>query len=329
MCMKVLVTGGAGYVGSHTVRLLCLRGHDVVVYDNLSAGHRQAVHPRARLVAADLADRQTLRNLLADGVEAVLHFAAHLDVGESVRQPLKYYRNNVINTIGLLEAMEAAGVRRLVFSSTCATYGQCHEMPLKEDMRTDPINPYGRTKLAMEWALRDSASAWGLGAVALRYFNAAGAAEDGSIGEDHRPETHLIPRTLAVALGHHPNIAIFGTDYPTPDGTCIRDYIHVDDLAEAHLAALQRIPPGRFQHYNVGTGRGTSVREIIEACRKVSGHPIPAVERPRREGDPPCLLADPSLARDRLGWQVRHTEIESIVASAWRWHGAHPDGYEQ
>jgi UDP-glucose 4-epimerase len=327
--MKVLVTGGAGYVGSHTVRLLCLRGHDVVVYDDLSAGHRQAVHPRAKLLVANLADGQTLRNLLADGVEAVLHFAAHLDVGESVRQPLKYYRNNVINTIGLLEAMQAATVRRLIFSSTCATYGQSKEMPLTEDMPTDPINPYGRTKLAMEWALRDSASAWGLGAIALRYFNAAGAAEDGSIGEDHRPETHLIPRALAVALGHHPNIAVFGTDYPTPDGTCIRDYIHVDDLAEAHLAALQSVSLGRFQHYNLGTGRGTSVREIIEACRKVSGHAIPAVDHPRREGDPPCLLADPSLARDRLGWHARHTEIEAIVASARRWHEAHPDGYAQ
>lgn len=325
--MKILVTGGAGYVGSHTVRLLCQRGHHVVVLDNLVAGHRSAVHRQAELLVADLADVQTLRDRLADGVEAVMHFAAHLEVGESVRDPLKYYRNNVANTIGLLEAMQAMSVRRLVFSSSCATYGQHQQMPLKEDMRTVPINPYGRTKLAMEWALRDSSSAWGLGAVALRYFNAAGAAADGSIGEDHRPETHLIPRTLGVALGHYENIAIFGTDYPTPDGTCIRDYIHVDDLAEAHLAALQRLQPGHFAHYNLGTGRGTSVRQVLEACRKVTGHPIPAAEHPRREGDPPRLLADPSLAQERLGWQPRYTDIEPIVGSAWRWHAQHPHGY--
>jgi UDP-glucose-4-epimerase GalE len=327
--MRILVTGGAGYVGSHTVRLLCERGHDVVVLDNLVAGHRQAVHPDAKLVVGNLADADALGRLLRDGAEAVMHFAAYLDVGESVRDPLKYYRNNVVNTIILLEAMQACGVGRLVFSSSCATYGEHQTMPLREDMPTRPINPYGRTKLAMEWALQDSAAAWGLAATALRYFNAAGAAAGGSIGEDHRPEPHLIPRVLAVALGQLDHIGIFGRDYPTPDGTCIRDYVHVEDLAEAHLLALERTEPGVFSHYNLGTGQGTSVRQVIDACRAVTGHAIPVVDQPRRSGDPPCLMADPTLARERLGWQPKHTDITSIVDSAWRWHSAHPSGYAE
>ena len=324
--MKVLATGGAGYVGSHCVRRLLAAGHEVVVYDDLSSGHAGSVPQGVQLVRADLADQRSLSAALC-GCEAVMHFAAFLDVGESVREPLKYYENNVVNSVRLLKLMRENGVRRFVFSSTCATYGEPANLPITEDMPQSPINPYGHTKLAMEWALRDSATAWGLGACALRYFNAAGAAADGSIGEDHDPEIHLIPVVLQVALGQRENVKIFGTDYPTPDGTCIRDYVHVEDLAEAHLLALEALRDGRFDAYNVGTGVGTSVRELIEAARQVTGHAISAIETDRRAGDPPRLFADPARIQAALGWSPRYTRIADTISTAWAWHQAHPAGY--
>ena len=326
--MKVFVPGGAGYVGSHCVRLLCEEGHDVTVYDSLVAGHRDAVYPEAAFVQGDLADGERLRRCLADGFDAVMHFAAFLIVPESVSDPLKYYHNNVSNTIALLQAMQAEGIRKLVFSSTCAVYGNVAEVPVTEQFDLRPLSPYGRTKLMMEWALQDSAVAWGLASAALRYFNAAGAAEDGSIGEDHDPEAHLIPVLLQVALGQRRGAKVFGTDYDSPDGTCVRDYVHVEDLARAHLLALESLPDtGRADAYNLGTGRGHSVREVLEAARRVTGHPIPAEDVDRRPGDPAALYADPSRIRAALGWEPRYVEIEAIIETAWRWHKAHPDGY--
>lgn len=325
--MRIFVTGGAGYVGSHCVKRLISAGHIVAVYDNLSAGHRQAVDPAARFVHGDLADKSVLESALASGFDAVMHFAAFLDVGESVREPLKYYRNNVAHSVNLLDAMRTVGIRKIVFSSTCATYGVPPDLPITEDMPQNPINPYGRTKLAMEWLLQDSASAWGLGSVALRYFNASGAAADGSIGEDHHPESHLIPLILQVALGQRPNIKVFGADYPTPDGSCIRDYIHVDDLAEVHLRAVEGIAGPGFSAYNVGTGFGQSVLDVIGAARKVTGHPIPAEVVERRPGDPPGLYADPRRVMSAYNWKPRYTDIAELVATAWRWHKSHPNGY--
>ena len=326
--MRLFVTGGAGYVGSHCVRRLLAAGHHVTVYDNLSFGHRAALAPSATFVEGDLGDAEKLNDILTTGrFDGVLHFAAFLNVGESVSKPLMYWRNNVANTTNLLEAMERADIRRLVFSSTCAVYGEPEQLPLTEDMPRRPINPYGATKLAVELMLNDCAAAWGLGATALRYFNASGAAADGTIGEDHHPETHLIPVVLQVALGQRPNIAIFGTDYPTADGTCVRDYIHVDDLAEAHLKAIQSIEPGRFAAYNVGTGLGQSVRQVIEACRRVTGHAIPVIEQPRRPGDPPALFANPARIKKHLEWEARYVELLDVVGSAWRWHQSHPHGF--
>lgn len=325
--MRVLLTGGVGYVGSHAARILRTRGHDIWVYDNLSEGHRAAV-PSERLIVGDLHDRDKLTATLQEKqIEAVMHFAASCYVGVSVTNPAEYYQNNVVGTLSLLEAMRAADVKRIVFSSTCATYGVPDIVPITESEKQSPINPYGFTKLVIEHALADYSHAYGWGYAALRYFNASGAAEDGSIGEDHDPETHLIPLVLEVALGKRDNVKIFGDDYATPDGTCIRDYIHVDDLATAHLAALEQLAPGTALKLNLGTGQGASVLDVIEACRRVTGHAIPAVVAPRREGDPPALVADASLANQVLGWQPKHTDIESIVASAWRWHQAHPEGY--
>jgi UDP-glucose 4-epimerase len=326
--MRILVAGGAGYVGSHCVRRLIAAGHNVTVYDDLSAGHREAVDPKATLVRGDIGDQTTLDGVFAASrFDAVMHFAAFLNVGESVQEPLKYYRNNVGDTLVLIEAMKAHSVKKFIFSSTCAVYGEPDDLPITEDLPKSPINPYGHTKLAVEWMLEDSARAWGLGAVALRYFNASGAAEDGTIGEDHDPEIHLIPLVLQVALGQRENIKIFGTDYPTPDGTCIRDYVHVEDLAEAHLRAVEKCTPGRFEAYNVGTGNGNSVLEIISAARSVTGHEIPAVETDRRPGDPPALYADASQIKARFGWEPRYRDIEKTIATAWNWHQKHPRGY--
>jgi len=327
--MRIFVTGGAGYVGSHCVKDLCEHGHEVVVLDNLSKGHRQAVHPRARLVEGDLADTGLLADTLGSGrFDAVMHFAALAEVGESVREPLRYYRNNVSNTVHLLAAMERAGVRKMVFSSSCATYGVPPEgQRIVEGLPQVPISPYGRTKLACEWMLQDSAG-WGLGSCALRYFNACGAASDATIGEDHDPESHLIPAVLQAAVGQRPNISIFGSDYPTPDGTCIRDYIHVEDLALAHRLAIETIAPGTASAYNVGTGNGFSVRQVIDAARRVTGREIPVVQGPRRPGDPPMLVAEPRKIKDELRWQPKWTQIDGIVESAWRWHSAHPKGFE-
>lgn len=325
--MNVLVVGGAGYIGSHAVRLLHELGHSVWVYDNLSRGHEQAV-PSEMLIRGELADQTALRQVLqAKEIEAVMHFAAFALVGESMQHPAMYYRNNVIATLELLEAMRAVGVWRFVFSSTTATYGQPDKVPICEDTVQQPINPYGFSKLVIERALADYAMAYGFGVAALRYFNAAGAHPDGTIGEDHDPETHLIPLVLRVALGQAPSVKILGNDYPTPDGTCIRDYIHVQDLATAHVAALARIQPGTNTQVNLGTGRGTSVLEIIEACRKVTGHPIPAEIAPRRPGDPAMLVAHVEKAKAVLGWEARYTDITEIIATAWNWHRRHPLGY--
>lgn len=325
--MRVLLTGGAGYVGSHTAWCMHRAGHEIWSYDNLSEGHRDAV-PEGRLIVGDLMEREKLASVLREHeIEAVIHFAALAYVGVSVTNPAEYYRNNVVGALSLLDAMRDADVGRIVFSSTCATYGIPEIVPITEAEKQAPINPYGFTKLVIEHALADYSHAYGLGYAALRYFNASGAAADSPIGEDHDPETHLIPLVLQVALGQRENIKIFGDDYPTPDGTCIRDYIHVDDLATAHIAALDHLQDGSQLKLNLGTGQGASVLEVIEACRKVTGHPIPAETVARREGDPPELVADASLANRTLNWQPRYTDIESIVASAWQWHQAHPDGY--
>lgn len=328
--MKIFVVGGAGYVGSHTVKRLIAGGHDVTVYDNLSAGHRKAVDPKATFVEGDLGDPVALHRVFQAGrFDAAMHFAALLDVGQSVREPLLYWRNNVANTLGLLECMQAQGVRRFVFSSSCAVYGQPEKLPITEDLPKSPVSPYGATKLAVERMLEDSAAAWGLGSVALRYFNASGAAVDGSLGEDHDPEIHLIPLVLQVALGQRQDIKVFGTDYPTADGSCIRDYIHVDDLAEVHLRAVEGCRRGKAEAYNVGTGHGNSVLEIIAAAREVTGHPIPVVETKPRPGDPPALYADSGRIRHRYGWKPRYRDVRSIIETAWRWHQAHPYGFAE
>jgi UDP-glucose-4-epimerase GalE len=325
--MRIVVTGGAGYIGSHTVALLRSNGHDVTVIDDLSTGHREAV-PADCLVECELKNRSCLIEIFRDRqVEAVVHFAASCYVGESVSDPAKYYNNNLVGTLSLLDAMRAASVSRIVFSSTCATYGIPSLVPITEDESQNPVNPYGFTKLAIERAMIDYGNAYGLGAVALRYFNASGAAADGSIGEDHDPETHLIPLVLQTALGQRPHIQVFGTDYPTPDGTCIRDYIHVEDLADAHLRAIQQIRPGELRAFNLGTGRGYSVREAIDLSRKITGRAIAVVEAPRRAGDPPALVAAAGKARRELGWQPRHATLDTIIESAWRWHREHPHGY--
>ena len=327
--MKVLVAGGAGYIGSHCVRQLQLAGHEPIVVDNLSYGHRGSVAAEIPFYEANIADRERMVEILRrEDVEAVMHFAAFCYVGESVEKPMMYYKNNLVATMGLLEAMLEAGVRKFIFSSTCATYGVPESLPMTEDFPQKPINPYGNTKLAVELALRDLATAGSLGFAAFRYFNAAGAAEDGSIGEDHSPETHLIPLAIEAANGQRPALQVFGEDYDTPDGTCLRDYVHVDDLSRAHILALEKLDePGTALFYNLGTGKPFSVKQVIDTVEKVLGKPVPWESAPRRPGDPPALYADPSMAQRELGWEIKYPTLEPIVQTAWNWHLAHPEGY--
>ena len=324
MSQAVLVTGGAGYIGSHACKALAGAGFQPVVFDNLSRGHREAVR-WGPLVEGDLADRQRLcAALIEHKVEAVMHFAAYAYVGESVTDPALYYRNNLGGTLSLLEAMREAGIGEIVFSSTCATYGIPDGVPIREDAPQRPVNPYGETKLAIERALHWYAAAYGLRSVSLRYFNAAGADPEGEIGEHHEPETHLVPLVLQAALGHRAHIDIFGTDYPTPDGTAIRDYVHVRDLAIAHLRALERLRGGGGSAaVNLGTGQGHSVREVIAAAELASGRKVPARAAPRRPGDPPALVADPSLAGEILGWHPQHSDLDTIIRTSLTWHTRH------
>ena len=323
----VLVVGGAGYIGSHTVRMLEERGTPVVVFDDLSTGHREAV--RDAFVEGSLRDRDTLTALFRDHQpRSVIHFAAKCYVGESVEHPAKYYEENVVHTFHLLEAMREAGCREIVFSSSCATYGEPVELPMPDTHPQNPVSPYGRTKLHMEHMIEDYARAYGLHFAALRYFNAAGASLDSSLGEDHDPETHLIPLVLQVALGKRESITIFGDDYETRDGTCIRDYIHVNDLADAHLRALSVLQGGtRSLACNLGTGTGFTVKEIIETARRITGHPIPAVVGERRAGDPPELVSGGTRAQDLLGWEPRRAGLEEIIGDAWNFMRRKPDGF--
>ena len=328
--MNVLVVGGAGYIGSHCVRQLTAAGHRPVVLDSLVYGHRAAVAAEVPLHHADLGDEATVARILrTERIDVVMHFAAYCYVGESVTEPLKYYLNNSAATLHLLHAMLQAAVTKFVFSSTCATFGIPATLPIPEDLPQAPINPYGQTKLDIENALRAISRAHGFSFAAFRYFNAAGAAEDGTIGEDHDPETHLIPLAIDVAAGRRPHLELFGTDYATPDGTCLRDYVHVDDLSRAHIAVFDRLgTPGTQLFFNLGTGTPTSNRAVIQAVEKVTGRPVKVIEGPRRPGDPPALYADSAKARRELGWQVQFPDIESIVATAWKWHSNHPSGYK-
>lgn len=326
--MAVLVTGGAGYIGSHTVAALLDRGEEVIVLDNLYQGHKEALLG-GKLYEGDLRDEALLDRIFSENeIDGVIHFAANSLVGESMTNPGKYYHNNVYGTLVLLEAMKKAGVSRIVFSSTAATYGEPEKVPIDEYDRTKPTNAYGETKLAMERMISWFDVAHGIKYVSLRYFNAAGAHESGRIGEDHTPESHLLPLVLQVALGQREFISVFGEDYPTEDGSCIRDYIHVSDLADAHIRALERLRGGgESAIYNLGNGTGFSVKQVIDVSREVTGHPIPAKIVPRRSGDPAVLIASSERARTELGWTPKYADLRPIVESAWAWHSAHPDGY--
>jgi UDP-glucose 4-epimerase len=327
--MNVLVVGGAGYIGSHCVRQLSAAGHRPVVIDNMVYGHRGAVQKGVPLFISDLGDEKAVAEVLVrEKIDVVMHFAAYCYVGESVTDPLKYYLNNTAATLHLLNAMQSAGVSKFVFSSTCATFGIPASLPISETFPQAPINPYGQTKLDIENALRALAHAGKISFSVFRYFNAAGASEDGSIGEDHDPETHLIPLAIDAATGRRPSLQLFGTDYPTPDGTCLRDYVHVDDLSRAHIAVFGLLAePGAAHFYNLGTGTPTSNREVIRAVEKATGKKIKVIESPRRPGDPPGLYADSAKAKRELGWTVRFPDIDSIVATAWKWHRDNPGGY--
>ncbi len=321
--MKILVVGGAGYIGSICAELLLDQGHEIAVFDNLSEGHRRALDPRARFIEGALQDRKAIDSALAVArPEAVMHFAANALVAESMRDPSKYFRNNISSGLNLLDAMVAAHVERIVFSSTCAIFGLPERLPIDETSPTHPINPYGESKLAFEKILRWYDEIHGLRFVSLRYFNAAGATAN--FGEDHRLETHLIPNVLKVAIGQKPHVEIFGADYETPDGTCIRDYIHIVDLARAHILALGT---ARSELYNLGSGGGASVRDVIAACRKITGKKVDTVEKPRRPGDPPRLIASSEKIKRELGWQPQFQSLDAIIESAWKWHQKFPHGY--
>jgi len=326
--MRILVCGGAGYIGSNMTALLAAQGHEPIVFDNFSKGHRSAVQGQ-QVVEGDLAEYDLLvQTLRGKRIEAVMHFAAYIEVGESVREPLRYYRNNVSNTQNLLSAMEEAGVTKFVFSSTAAVYGMPQRVPISEDAPTNPINPYGQTKLAVEHMCRYQSRAGKLHFASLRYFNACGAGHGGRLGEDHRPESHLIPLTIQAALGKRDAIRIYGTDYPTPDGTCIRDFIHVDDLCQAHLLALGKLDEQPELIYNLGNGQGYSVRQVIDTVKEVSGRDFTVIETPRRPGDPPVLTSDATRAKTELGWVTRKPDLHEMVATAWAWHSSHPDGHK-
>lgn len=326
--MAVLVTGGAGYIGSHAVAALLERGEEVIVVDNLQQGHRQAVLG-GQFYVGDLRDTAFMEQLFKDSeIDSVIHFAANSLVGVSMKEPFSYYHNNVYGTLCLLEQMNKYGVNKIIFSSTAATYGEPEHVPIVETDRTLPTNTYGETKLAMERMMHWFDVAHGVKYVALRYFNAAGAHESGKIGEDHNPETHLVPLILQVPLGQREHISIFGDDYDTPDGTCIRDYLHVSDLADAHLLALDKLRAGGDSDvYNLGSGTGFSVKEMVEVARQVTGHPIPAKIVERRAGDPAVLIASSDKIKKELGWNPKKDRVEAIIADAWNWHKAHPNGY--
>lgn len=330
--MNILVTGGAGYIGSHTVQALLADGHKVVIYDDLMKGHVGALpeqNDQAKFYLGDIADRDFVTSVIKDEkIDAVVHFAAASLVGESQTHPAFYYNNNVAGTLALVDVLRATGVKKLVFSSTAAVYGEPAVTPITEEAALHPTNVYGRTKLMIEQLLADYSAAYGLNYVALRYFNAAGAIDGGLIGEDHEPETHLIPLILQTALGQRPAIAIYGTDYPTPDGTCIRDYVHVCDLADAHVLALKHLLAGGTSRiYNLGSEQGYSVREIIAAAKKVTGIDFTVQEQARRSGDPAVLIASSKKICDELKWQPKHSSLTSILSSAWEWHQSYPDGY--
>ena len=321
--MKILLTGGSGYIGSVTTELLCGDGHQVTVFDNLERGHLEAVDPRARLVVGDLRDPTAIRDAMrAVKPDAVVHFAAYALVGESMQNPMQYFENNLGGGLHLLDAMIRTGVKKIIFSSTCATYGQPEVMPMTEVLPQRPTNPYGESKLMFETALRWEQERRGIQPVFLRYFNACGATE--KYGEDHEPETHIIPNVLKVALGQAKAVPVFGDDYATPDGTCVRDYIHIVDLARAHILALEKDVSGPF---NLGTGTGFSVQQVVETCRAVTGHSIPVEISPRRPGDPACLVAGAEKAKTVLGWKPQYPDLKTIVQHAWNWHRAHPHGY--
>ena len=325
--MRILVCGGAGYIGSNMTAMLAAEGHEPIVFDNLSRGHRSAVR-QADFIKGDLADQELLVKTLKEyKIEAVMHFAALIEVAESVQMPLKYYQNNVCNAQNLLSAMEAAGVEKFVFSSSAAVYGMPANVPVTEDSPKEPINPYGETKYAVERMCHCQSRAGRLRYVSLRYFNAAGAGNKCRLGEDHRPESHLIPLTIQAAMRKRDQVKIYGTDYPTPDGTCIRDYIHIEDLCRAHLLALKKLEQHWDLAYNLGNGRGYSVREVISAVKKVSGRDFKVTDADRRPGDPPVLTSDATRAKNELGWRPQLPDLEQIVATAWQWHKKYPDGY--
>lgn len=326
--MTVLVTGGAGYIGSHVVHLLVERGYDVVVYDNLCAGHRAAVHPKATFIEGDLMDRRRLASTFEEYTfDGILHFASHIQVGESMQKPFKYFRDNVESATNLLEQAANHNVKRFILSSTANLYDRPNRVPISEDEAVIPGSVYGETKAIVERELYWMERVFGMASCALRYFNASGAHPDGHIGEDHDPETHVIPLVLQVALGQRDHILVFGNDYNTPDGTCIRDYVHVVDLAMAHILALEALSDGKSRVYNLGSGSGYSVLEVIETARKVTGHPIPVQYGARRAGDAAVLVADNARIKAELGWQPQYGSLEQIIETAWRWHSTHPHGY--